>query len=53
MSGPVTRPTPYTRTGREARLLGGRQQYDIADGIRHFLYWAAIRDDILSAELAG
>jgi len=29
------------------RLLVGGPQYDVADGIRHSLQWAAIRDDIL------
>jgi UDP-glucose 4-epimerase len=37
----------YTRIDRAVRLLGWRPQYDIADGIRHSLEWAAIRDDIL------
>jgi UDP-glucose 4-epimerase len=39
----------YTRTDRALSLLGWRPQYDIADGIRHSLQWAAIRDDMLSA----
>jgi UDP-glucose 4-epimerase len=39
----------YTRTGRALSLLAWRPQYDIADGIRHSLQWAAIRDDMLSA----
>jgi UDP-glucose 4-epimerase len=37
----------YSRIDRAARLLDWRPQYDIADGIRHALQWAAIRDDIL------
>lgn len=39
----------YTRIDRAERLLAWRPQYDIAEGIRHSLEWAAIRDDILSA----
>jgi UDP-glucose 4-epimerase len=38
----------YTRTDRARRLLGWRPAYDIAEGIRHSLAWAAIRDEILS-----
>jgi UDP-glucose 4-epimerase len=38
----------YTRIGRAERLLGWRPQYDIAEGIRHSLQWAALRDEILS-----
>jgi len=38
----------YTRIGRAERLLGWRARYDVADGIRHSLQWAAIRDEILS-----
>ncbi len=38
----------YTRTGRAERLLGWRPQYDVAEGIRHSLEWAAIRDEVLS-----
>ena len=37
----------YTRTDRAARLLGWRPQYDLTEGIRHALAWAAIRDGIL------
>jgi UDP-glucose 4-epimerase len=37
----------YTRTGRARRLLAWQPQYDIEDGIRHSLQWAAIRDGIL------
>jgi UDP-glucose 4-epimerase len=40
----------YTRIGRAERLLGWRPQYDLADGIRHSLQWAALRDEILSGE---
>ena len=39
----------YTRIDRAVRLLDWRPQYDVAEGIRHSLQWAAIRDDILSA----
>jgi UDP-glucose 4-epimerase len=39
----------YTRTDRAARLLDWRPQYDIADGIRHSLQWAAIREDVLTS----
>jgi UDP-glucose 4-epimerase len=39
----------YTRTGRARRLLAWQPQYDIEDGIRHSLQWAAIRDAILPA----
>ena len=42
----------YTRTDRAARLLAWQPRYDIADGIRHSLQWAAIRDDLLSADAA-
>jgi UDP-glucose 4-epimerase len=37
----------YTRIDRAVRLLGWRPQYDITDGIRHSLQWAAIRDAML------
>ena len=37
-----------TRIDRAKRLLGWVPQYDIADGIRHSLQWAAIRDEILT-----
>jgi UDP-glucose 4-epimerase len=40
----------YTRIDRAARLLGWQPQYDVADGIRHSLQWAAIRDEILPAD---
>ena len=40
----------YTRIDRAKRLLGWRPRYDVAEGIRHSLQWAAIRDEILSAE---
>ena len=42
----------YTRIGRAERLLGWRPQYDIAEGIRHSLQWAALRDHVLSGEAA-
>jgi UDP-glucose 4-epimerase len=38
----------YTRTDRAHRLLGWRAQYPIAEGIRHSLQWAAIRDEMLA-----
>jgi UDP-glucose 4-epimerase len=38
----------YTRTGRAERLLRWQPQYDVAEGIRHSLEWAAIRDEVLS-----
>ena len=38
----------YTRIDRAKGLLGWVPQYDIADGIRHSLQWAAIRDEILT-----
>jgi len=37
----------YSRIGRAERLLGWRPQYDIAEGIRDSLRWAALRDEIL------
>jgi UDP-glucose 4-epimerase len=40
----------YTRVGRARRLLGWRSQYDLDEGVRHSLQWAAIRDEILSAD---
>jgi UDP-glucose 4-epimerase len=40
----------YTRIGRAEHLLGWRAQYDITEGIRHSLQWAALRDEILSDE---
>ena len=42
----------YTRIGRAERLLGWRPQYDITEGIRHSLQWAALRDQVLSGEAA-
>lgn len=38
----------YTRSERASRLLGWRPQYSIAEGIRHSLQWAALRDEILA-----
>ena len=38
----------YTRIDRARRLLNWVPQYDIHDGIRHSLQWAAIRDEILT-----
>jgi UDP-glucose 4-epimerase len=42
----------YTRTDRAAKLLDWQPQYGIADGIRHSLQWAAIRDEVLSGAAA-
>jgi fatty-acyl-CoA synthase len=42
----------YTRVDRARRLLGWRPRYDVAEGIRHSLQWAALRDQILSPEAA-
>jgi UDP-glucose 4-epimerase len=42
----------YTRIDRAERLLDWRPRYDVTDGIRHSLQWAAIRDQILPAESA-
>jgi UDP-glucose 4-epimerase len=42
----------YTRIDRAERLLGWRPQYDIAEGIRHSLRWAALRDEILAGQAA-
>jgi UDP-glucose 4-epimerase len=41
----------YTRAGRAERLLGWRAQYDITEGIRHSLQWAALRDEMLRDEM--
>jgi len=38
----------YTRSDRAKRLLGWAPRYDLDEGIRHSLEWAAIRDQILS-----
>ncbi len=38
----------YTRIGRAERLLGWQPQYDIAEGVRHSLHWAALRDEVRS-----
>jgi UDP-glucose 4-epimerase len=38
----------YTHSSRANRLLDWRPQYSIAEGIRHSLQWAAIRDEALS-----
>jgi UDP-glucose 4-epimerase len=37
----------FTRVGRAERLLGWRARYDITEGIRHSLQWAALRDQML------
>jgi UDP-glucose 4-epimerase len=38
----------YTRIERASRLLDWQPQYSIAEGIRHSLQWAAIREDRLT-----
>lgn len=38
----------YTNIDRASRLLGWGPRYDIVDGIRHSLQWAAMRDDLPS-----
>ncbi len=44
----------YTRIDRAERLLGWRPRYDLTEGIRHSLHWAARRDQVLAEEiLAG
>ncbi len=40
----------YTRAGRAGQLLGWQPRYDITEGIRHSLQWAALRDEILTDE---
>jgi UDP-glucose 4-epimerase len=40
----------YTRIDRARRLLGWQPQYDVTEGIRHSLQWAAIRDEVLSGD---
>jgi UDP-glucose 4-epimerase len=45
---PGDTPGAYTRIDRAGRLLGWSPQYDLAEGIRHSLQWAAIRDQVLS-----
>jgi UDP-glucose 4-epimerase len=40
----------YTRVDRAQRLLGWQAHYDITEGIRHSLQWAAIRDQMLSGD---
>jgi UDP-glucose 4-epimerase len=40
----------FSRIDRAERLLGWRAQYDVTEGIRHSLQWAAIRDEILAGE---
>jgi len=37
----------YTRMNRARQLLDWQPQYGIADGIRHSLQWASIRDEVL------
>jgi len=37
----------YTRTDRARRLLGWQPRYDLTEGIRHSLAWAALREQIL------
>ena len=43
----------YTRVERAKRLLDWRSQYDITEGIRHSLQWAAIRDEVLLEPLTN
>jgi UDP-glucose 4-epimerase len=43
----------YTRIDRAKQLLGWAPQYDLHDGIRHSLQWAAIRDEILPGAVTG
>lgn len=38
----------YTRSDRAKRLLGWVPRYDLDEGIRHSLQWAAVRDQILT-----
>ena len=38
----------YSRIDRAGRLLGWRPQYDLAEGIRHSLEWATLRDGLLT-----
>jgi UDP-glucose 4-epimerase len=45
-------PGAYTRIDRATRLLGWQPRYDITEGIRHSLAWAAIRDQILPGDAA-
>jgi UDP-glucose 4-epimerase len=40
----------YSRIDRAERLLGWRPQYDITEGIRHSLQWAALRNQVLPDE---
>ena len=40
----------FTRVARAERLLGWQARYDLTEGIRHSLQWAAIRDKMLSDE---
>ena len=40
----------YTRADRAKRLLGWQAKYDITEGIRHSLQWAAIRDEMLCGD---
>jgi UDP-glucose 4-epimerase len=40
----------YTRVGRAGRLLGWQARYDVTEGIRHSLQWAALRDEMLRDE---
>jgi UDP-glucose 4-epimerase len=40
----------YSRAGRAEDLLGWRPQYDLTEGIRHSLEWAALRDEILPGQ---
>ncbi|MCX4795978.1 UDP-glucose 4-epimerase GalE [Streptomyces sp. NBC_01242] len=37
----------YTRSDRAKRLLGWQPRYSLAEGIRHSLEWADVREDVL------
>ena len=39
-----------SRIGRAERLLGWRPQYDLAEGIRHSMQWAALREQVLTGK---
>ena len=46
----MTSRAPTPAPGGPERLLGWQAQYDITEGIRHSLQWAALRDEMLRAE---
>lgn len=37
----------YTRSDRAKRLLGWQPRHSLAEGIRHSLEWADVREDVL------